>query len=203
MPLISHPARLILSSAALLIIPFASAAAFENPQNLAVATNKGDMRDDRAPEALGKLAFLIGDWDIESAYDQPDGSVLTSKARMTGRYTLGGFGVETQGVHATLGNPDIDVFVSTHIYMVHPKSGDIAAIAINTLGNRKFNDGEFIGEDFIVIASGEMFNGADVINRSRFFNMTEDRFQTALEVSEDGGKTWQDAGYSSVYTRVK
>ncbi len=169
--------------------------------DLSVATDRGDHRDPRAPEALTQLAFMIGDWQITSEYVLEDGSTMESTARMTGRHTLGGFAVQTEAVHSALANPDLDIFVASHTFTVHPKSGKIVGIAINTLGNRKFNDGEFVGEDFVVIASGEMFGGGDYINRSRYYNITPNRFETRLETSEDGGETWRDGGYSSVFVR--
>ncbi|GJL92920.1 hypothetical protein [Hyphococcus sp.] len=181
----------------------ATAFASEAGKSLKVATDSGDMRDPRAAAALEKLEFLLGDWDIASSYALADGSSVQSQARMNGHFTMGGFAIETQSVHSSLSNPNNDIFVSAHIYMVHPKTGKIAAVAINTLGNRKFNDGEFTQGDFTVIASGEMFNGSDHIERTRYFNIAEDRFETASEVSEDGGKTWRDGGYSSVFTRAK
>lgn len=87
--------------------------------------------------------------------------------------------------------------------MAHPKTGRIAAVAINTLGNRKFNDGAFIDDDFVVVASGERFGGSDHLERTRYTNISDRRFETRSETSEDGGATWRDGGYTAVYKRVQ
>lgn len=194
----------MIASLSPLLLPFQTPAwAGDGQTSLEVATDKGDIRDPRAGEALAKLDFLVGDWSITSTYSQADGSTTQSEAKMNSRYTMGGFAVEAESIHAFPGDPANNIFVSTHIFMAHPKTERIAAVAINTLGNRKFNDGEFIESDFVVVASGEMFEGSDHLERTRYTNIKDSRFETRSEISEDGGATWRDGGYSAVYTRVK
>ncbi|MFC2953864.1 hypothetical protein ACFOOP_18140 [Marinicaulis aureus] len=194
----------ILASFSPLLLTFQTPAWAGNGQtSLEAATDKGDVRDPRAGEALAKLDFLVGDWSIKSTYSQADGSTVESQAKMNSRYTMGGFAIEAESIHAFPRDPANNIFVSTHIFMAHPKTERIAAIAINTLGNRKFNDGEFIENDFVVVASGEMFGGSDHLELTRYTNISDSRFETRSEISEDGGATWRDGGYSAVYTRVK
>lgn len=172
-------------------------------ESLAVATDHGDRRDPRAPEALDRLAFLLGEWKIETKFSYDDGSSSQVTARMKGHFALGGFAIETVNIHPTPADPDTEIFVASTSYVIHPQSGKITAMSINTLGNRKFNEGEFIGGDLYITASGEMFRGSDHISRTRYFNITADRFESSLEVSMDDGATWRDGGYSAVFTRAK
>ncbi len=86
---------------------------------------------------------------------------------------------------------------------MHPTTGKLVGTAINSLGNRKFNDGEFIDGDLVVTIRGEMFAGGQFINRQRLHRASADRIEVSLEVSTDEGQTWRDAGYSAVYERVK
>ncbi|WP_417466334.1 hypothetical protein [Kordiimonas sp.] len=163
------------------------------PPDLSVATDKANKPDMRAPEGLAELAFMIGNWDLSTTF-VINGETTHTKARMQAWYTMGGFAVERLQIHPN-GNAGEGVFVSTELFSVHPKTGEIVGVAQNNLGNRKFIEGKFIDGAFTTTVSGEMYEGAKIINRFVYSDVTPDSFSMRAEASDDEGLTWRDGGY--------
>lgn len=175
-------------------------AADEKP-DLSVATDSANVADPRAPSGLSKLAFLIGEWDMDTSF-LIKGETTHSAAKLRARYAMGGFAIEVEEVHPALGSPEVPIFVSTELWVIRPGSLATVGVAHNTLGNRKFLEASIEDGKLLVVAHGEMFKGAKIINRTIYSNIGADRFELANEVSGDGGRTWKDGGYSAVATRT-
>jgi len=154
-----------------------------------------------APEKLRELAFLIGEWSLESTTRMADGSIQIHPGWMSARFGMAGFAVETVSVHPPFGPEDFGHFAGTQIFTIHPETSKIAGVSINSLGNRKTLEGDTFSGEVVTTASGEMFGGGDFMNRTTYFNITADRFETKLEVSSDGGQTWYNNGYTLVASR--
>ncbi len=152
---------------------------------------------------LASLAFLLGEWRVISTYRSPDRSVTQAGGHVTGRVAVGGQAIELGGVHDDPSAPSGARFHDSHTWMLHPKTGKLTGITINSLGNRKFNDGAFVDGDLLVTSRGEMFNGGAFIDRQRMHRTSADRVEVTREVSTDDGRTWRDGGYSAVWERVR
>ncbi len=188
----------LITLGALVLAPVPASA---QEHDLSVATDRGDLPDERAPEGLADLAFLIGDWRLETSFALSGGGEFKAEGRLLGRYAMGGFGVLVEEVHSAAANPELEIFVGSQLYSIHPESGDVIGVGCNTLGNRKSRRGGMVDGDLVVIESGELFEGRPGINRMTFFNITEDRFELRLERSLDDGATWEDGGYGFVAIR--
>ena len=155
------------------------------------------------PASLASLAFLLGEWRIASVYYNADGTTVTGAGRMSARLGMGGQAIEMESEHDDPSTAGAGRFHDSHIWMMHPVTGKVVGIAINSLGNRKFNDGEFVDGDLVVTMHGEMFGGGRFINRQRLHRASADRIELSLELSTDEGQTWRDAGYSAVWERMQ
>jgi hypothetical protein len=177
-----------------------SIAAADTP-DLSVATDVANAADPRAPNGLSSLAFLIGDWDLSTTI-LIKGEQTRTVAKLRGRYAMGGFAVAIEEVHPALGIPEVPIFVSTQFFAIKPQTGAIVGISHNTLGNRKLLEASFDDGRLVIVAHGEMFKGAKVINRTTYTNIRSDGFEIGNEVSSDEGLTWKNGGYSAIATRV-
>lgn len=153
-------------------------------------------------EGIASLAFLLGEWRVRSTYRSPDRSVTQAGGHVIGRVAVGGQAIELDGVHDDPSAPSAGRFHDSHTWMLHPKTGKLTGITINSLGDRKFDDGDVVDGDLVVTSHGEMFNGGAFINRQRMHRASADRIELTLEVSTDEGKTWRDGGYSAVWERI-
>lgn len=153
--------------------------------------------------ALAPLAFLLGEWRVTSTYRASDGRVTQAAGHVTGRLAVGGRAIELLSAHDDPSTPGAGRFYDSHIWMSHPRTGVLTGITINSLGNRKYNDGAVVDGDLVVTSRGEMFNGGAFINRQRMHRVSAERIEVTLEASTDDGKTWRDAGYSALWERMR
>ena len=162
--------------------------------DLSVATDVANLPDPRAPKAIANLAFMLGEWNLSTTF-VINSKTTHTKARMEAHYAMGGFAIEQVQIHPGGDSDTKTLFVSSALFSVHPKTGEIVGVSQNTLGNRKFIDGKFVDGSFITTVSGEMFQGAHLINRFVYADITPTSFNIRTEASDDDGETWRDGGY--------
>ena len=147
------------------------------------------------------MAFLIGEWHLDTWFVQKDGSRRPGTAFLTARYVLGGFGVELSSRYpGTDGAPD---FLGTRTYVYNSRLGQWVGAGINSLGNRKDYTVEFADGKMIVIQSGMLFNGRPGINRMTYFAIEDSSFEHTVQNSPDGGETWQESEFGFKARRIR
>lgn len=156
-----------------------------------------------APDELNLLDFLIGEWELASITTGPDGASQEFPGRMIGKVSMNGFGIELINIHPPYKEEDFQLFIGTRIITFHPEDKKFVGVAINTIGNRKFTEGEFKNNRLYITSSGEMFGDGAFISRTTYFNISPDGFETRLETSADGGETWRSANYATRAKKIK
>lgn len=159
-------------------------------------------RQPHPPPELEALAFLIGDWDLETSFAQADGTRRTASARLSARATADGFGLLVEESHP-YGDDPYGRFASSVIYMVHPKTRTIVGASNNSLGNRKHYD-VTVGDGYITIEqSGELFGGRQGTNRHTLFDISANRYALRLDSCDLDGKNCTEGTYSYIANRQK
>lgn len=153
--------------------------------------------------ALRQFFPFLGDWRSTSVYKQKDGPDLTGSGTEKILRTMNGRAIEFQSEFEDPSSPGSQNFVRRAVWMVRPGNDALVGVAVNSLGNRKFLEGAIDAGDLVVIVRGEMFAGADQIERYRYHLASEDRIDVSLLVSADGGATWKDGGWEAVYERAQ
>jgi hypothetical protein len=152
-----------------------------------------------APE-LEALEFLIGDWDLTTSFAQAGGSRRESKAQMTARWAMGGFGIAVEETHG-YAQVEGGIFVSTALYTVHPETRGVVGASINTLGNRKNYEVTVEDDRIVIFQAGELFRGRKGYNRHVLFNITSDRYELRLDSCVEEGDACTEGTYSYVAER--
>jgi hypothetical protein len=152
-----------------------------------------------APE-LEALEFLLGDWDLTTSFAQAGGSRRESKAQMTARWAIGGFGIAVEETHG-YAQVESGIFVNTTLYTVHPETRRIVGASINTLGNRKNYEVTVEDDRLVIVQAGELFRGREGFNRHVLFNITSDRYERRLDSCVEEGEACTEGTYSYVAQR--
>ena len=139
------------------------------------------------PEGLSRVAFFIGEWDVESL--SADGANVVGRARTEVRYILDGaamqadyYGLDPVG-NTVFRGTTIRTFVpATGRYAVH---WAMAGLPGYTYIDVEYRDGELHGE-------GHGFDGqGEFVERYRYFDISESNYSFEMSRSYDGGETWQ------------
>ncbi len=146
-----------------------------------------------APPELAALAFLIGDWDLETSFALPDGTRRTAAARLQARYALGGFGILVEETH---GFGQGQTFVGGVLYTVDPKTRRIVGASNNTLGNRKQLEVTVEDDRIVIVQSGELFDDRKGFNRHTLSEIGPDRYVLRLDACAEDGETCTENTYS-------
>ncbi len=154
----------------------------------------------KAPAELSQLAFIIGEWKLETWFARPDGSRRTATAYMTARYTLNGYGVRIEERHPQDGRSD---FVGERTFVFNKRLGKWIGSGINTLGNRKDLEAEFTDGKLIVTQSGMLFQGRPGVNRATYYDISANGFKNRFDHSSDGGKSWREGEYGFTAVRIR
>ncbi len=165
-------------------------------RSCADAGNDGD-------DALRQLFPFLGEWRSISTYKQKNGPDLVGYGTERILRTMSGRAIEFQSDLEDPFSPGAPNFVSSAVWMVRPSTGALVGAAVNSLGNRKFLDGAIDNGDLVVTVQGEMFAGADQIERYRYHLAADDRIEVSLQVSADEGRSWKTGGYEAIYERAR
>ncbi len=195
-----NPIRNLLAAGLGAIIAQAAAA-----QDAAPLSWDVEARHQAASETLDRLAFLIGDWELEAHFGEGEDAATTT-ALMHARWAMGGHAIEAEYFYPPLieGRPD---YYAVTLFGARLDGDNLRAASTNSLGNRKVLDEvEFdagLAEDEIVfIQSGELFNDRAGINRIIFHSVSENEFRVRQDASLDG-ETWEIGGFSYIARRVR
>ncbi len=152
---------------------------------------------------LRQFLPFIGEWRSNSIYKQKSGPDLAGAGTEKILLSMDGKAIEFISEFEDPFSPGAETFVSKAVWIVRRETGALVGVAINSLGNRKFLDGAIDRGDLVITVQGEMFAGADQIERYRYHLTAEDRIEVSLHISADKGATWKDGWYEATYERVQ
>jgi hypothetical protein len=160
------------------------------------ASAAGERREDpfhpAAPQETRQLAFLLGDWALDTPFGEATMHVET---------ILDGFAIQvTQRYPSKDKKPD---YVTTTIYVFDTVDKQWTGASVNTLGNRKFENGKFENGEFTFTVDGNMFNRQKVIRRNTYHQITANSFSLKQDSSGDQGETWKQGTYAFTAKRTQ
>ena len=153
-----------------------------------------------APPQLAALEFLIGEWDLTTSFAQADGSRRQAKARLVGRWAMGGMAIVVEETHPYPEGAG-GFFAGMVIYTVRPDSRQIVGAANNTLGNRKLYEVTVTDEEIVLVQTGELFGGRKGFNRHVLRVLGPDRYSLRLGACPEEGGECVEGSYSYVAER--
>ena len=152
--------------------------------------------------ASRQFDFLIGDWDVDAARLNPDGSVLLRyRAVWTATYlNEGRMVMDDFRALAPDGRP-ISSYVTLRTYSEVSGRWEMNGLAALQPAAAVEWHGVWTGTEMLVDATGVNLSGRSIRTKIRFSNISPNGFDWESESSNDGGKTWTRTA-SLVATRV-
>ncbi len=158
--------------------------------------------DPKAPPEMMQFNFLNGEFDAEFSAVGPNGNVVKSKGRWSGRYTLSGHAFEDDWL--SLGGSNRGTTWRT--YDPVKKRWSCIWLQTGTDTPAGWTSGYFHGgmegDDMVLYFDTEDTNGPFKA-RVVFYDIHDNGFRWRFDRSDDQGKTWQDGSRSIVATRIR
>lgn len=152
--------------------------------------------------ASRQFDFLIGDWDVDAARLNPDGSVLL-RYRATWAATYlneGRMVMDDFKALAPDGRP-ISSYVTLRTYSEVSRRWEMSGLAALQTSAALEWHGVWTGTEMLIDATGVDPSGISIRTKIRFSNITHNGFYWESESSSDCGRTWTRTA-SLVATRV-
>jgi len=148
----------------------------------------------QAPQQLRLFDFLVGKWECEVRIKNQNTGEAALKAIWTGRYILDGFViadeyrmVDADGNLVMLGMNYRSYDTRSHSWKM--KWLDAMNSTWLNLGPEELGGVESAGNSISLKAQYK----PNELHRIRFFDISEAHFTWRVDISTDGGKTWNDA----------
>lgn len=152
--------------------------------------------------ASRQFDFLIGDWDVDAARLNPDGSVLHRyQATWAATYLNEGRMVMDDFKALAPDGQPISSYVTLRTYSEVSGRWEMSGLAAMQPAAALEWHGVWTGTEMLVDATGVDPSGRSIRTKIRFSNITDNGFGWESESSNDGGKTWTRTA-SLVATRV-
>ncbi len=165
---------------------------------------------ERNPKALPEVAqldFLVGEWKLATLFYDGNGKVLRkADATLKSWYILDGHGFQVEERHQPVAagpSGDQEAFVSTAIFNYDKENKKWSGCSVNTLGNRKFLDGNFEDGRLVLTQDGKMFRGRKGKNRLIYSDITKDSFSFQLDLYDATGDRWYEKTYAYTAKRIR
>lgn len=146
--------------------------------------------------AVAQLRETRGAWDVTTEFPKPDGSVARSA---TGSYAFD-WVTEDRILRGESAIPDLQTKAAI-LFFVDDAAGQIVMASVGGDGHLWVMAGPAAGETRTTPDTA-MPDGSTMRLRFTRFNVALDRFESRMEVSRDGGATWQP-GNHQVFVRRK
>lgn len=134
--------------------------------------------------SVDQLRTSVGEWDVVTEFLNPDGSVARS---VTGTYTFNWIVPD----RVVAGKSEIPALgqAAGILFYLREQQGEIEMVSVGADGRLWIMTGPLGGEERL---SREYRTAAGGTGRLRFtrFNVSADRFESRMEYTEDGGRTW-------------
>ncbi len=159
-----------------------------------------------ASDALKRLGFLVGEWELETWFLGQDGQKIPGEARLSGEYILGGVGIQTRqhsGKSSIDYKPPGPAYEMVQLWIYHAASETLTGSSLNTLGNRRELDGEWDGDRLVITETGNLFNGRAGYNRQIYSRIGEDSFEYRLDIRPVEDEPFVEGVYGFTATRIE
>lgn len=166
----------------------------------AAATVSAQEMPSGPPEEMKKLAFLVGEWDVDMDMNMGDTveNWVKSKGTCTYRYRLDGAALEMLFKSEYMGMP----FTGLGTECYDRETGQWQTTWIDGMAGHITLYTGSRGEGKSTFTGSEHWQGQKYLSRISTFDETESSFNWTMEMSMDDGKTWVLSG-KATYTKKK
>ncbi|MEZ5708973.1 MAG: hypothetical protein R3E02_06250 [Blastomonas sp.] len=144
--------------------------------------------------ALEQLRHVVGEWDVTTTFIGEDGA---PSAPYEGHYSFE-WVIEDAVLQGVSDIPALSLRSAITFYL-RPSAGQIEMISVGQDGIPWTMTGD-VNSEVRETANRPMSDGSTLKLRFIRFNVEQDRFESRMERSLDGGETWQRANHQ-VFTR--
>ncbi len=160
----------------------------------AMTLEKYDKPNPNAPKELSHFAFLIGNWRCDVKVREQNGTWTKLQATWSGRYILDGYVIADEYRMFDANGNLIMLGMNYRSYNAQSKNWQIKWLeALSAtwldLGPEELG-GVRIEENSI---SYQALFRPNEIHRIKYSNISEDHFTWSVDISKDGGKTWDES----------
>jgi hypothetical protein len=185
-----------------LLVMINSVVAQETPQmNDPSKTTYGEISPD-APDELRAFSFLIGKWDGKGRTRLEDGSFAEYPVTWIGRYILDGMAIADEA-HGN--GPDGSPYLGISLRQYDPDRKTWIIEFLNVTGS--FIRKQVNGSTGVVSVTGRNVTIASespgITIREHYLSPDRDNFTYRLDVSNDGGKNWNEGQIEMDFRRLE
>jgi len=153
-------------------------------------------------KGLSAFEFILGNWKLTEYYAHGEGEpIVVNTARIQATAVMNGKGIQVTSLHPS--DDPSSFFAGMSLYTLHPTTGKIVGMSNNTLGNRKFLDGEFIDGKLVFRNYGELFGGASGYNLFTYHNIQENSYQFSMTRCPEEANTCFENTYYYEAQRIR
>lgn len=147
-----------------------------------------------APPQVKQFAFIVGHWDATLTVTLPDGTSRLAHVDWYGRFILNGTAI--QETWLTTPADGSEPTWGTAINAWDAKKGEWVCAEYTTPETELLvMSGSLVGNDLVQSHDAvSRRDGAKILVKKYFYDIAPDRFKWRVEVSRDGGATWQPTG---------
>jgi hypothetical protein len=161
-------------------------------------TTYGD-KNPRSPNELAAFSFLVGKWQGEGKARLPDGAVADFPVSWVGRYILDGTAIADE-MHSV--NPDGSPYLGISLRQYDPggKTWIIEYLNVSNSFLRRQVNGrsgsvDVDGRNVTVVSEGP------TTSREHYRVVDEDHWVYRIDLSSDGGRSWNEAQVEMTFRR--
>lgn len=155
------------------------------------------------PPETAQFAFLVGTWDCDTWWMQPDGKYVQGKAVWEARWDYDGFALLDH--YSRLGKDGEILSRGTGYRSFDPDSSRWNFFTFQLNGSfglhaywKKQDNG-----DMLTYWKRQDLKGSEVLDRVRFTAITDSSFEWRLDRSRDNGESWVENGFYIIAKRMK
>ena len=159
-----------------------------------------------APAEAAQFDFLVGQWELEVSPKVGGlAAMIHGAPRLVGSWkawkSFDGYGLDDElRVLDASGNP-MALNYSQRIFDVKTKRWLISGLDVYR-ARFASSSGQWQGGEMLLEGSGQNAEGKPMLTRTRFFEITPDRFKMRQDRSLDNGASWEEGTLTVVAKRV-
>lgn len=145
--------------------------------------------DDRMQASIDQLRNAIGRWDVVTEFIAADGSIA---AKVAGSYEFS-WVIEDQLVAGRSDLPELEQSAAILFY-IDKAEEEIEMVSVGGDGKLWIMSGP-LGDETRYTQTFETADGGTGQLRFTRYNVTDDGFESRMEITEDGGANWRPANH--------
>jgi len=199
--LMKRPGRRFIAAAALAAIGLTDDAAAQREVAQASVTTYGE-RNPAAPKELDVFAFLIGKWEGAAKVTTADGTPAEIPVTWIGRYILDGMAIADEG-HSIAPDGSPALGISLRQFDSQRKAWIVEFLNVsNSFLRRQVNadSGSVTVDGNTVVVVSE---APDTWIRENYRVESPDRWTYSIELSNDGGRSWNAQPFTMTFSRTE